>query len=265
MNRREFLAALGALTALPLPAHASGGSLRIGIFPGTGTSDMLREELRAANRGFAQAVAAALGRQPSLTIFTALKSINRSIEGGRLDLYFAPPTVVVNALGKGYVPIVRVKDKITVMLVKRKDAQVSSIALTERESLPDVMGRYVLKAQGENARIFNLRSQEDVVLALERNYAQAGGLGPKIAKALIERGEFEAWHPLPSAPGFSLVGNKSLGADSIKRLRETASRIDPAVIAQMQKVFVAKLGGFVPDDGADLQVLKEAMEAAGYA
>lgn len=95
MKRREFLAGLVVLPALPLRAHASGESLRIGIFPGTGTSDMLREDLRAATRSFAKAIAGAVGRQPSLMIFTTLKSINRSLENGRLDVYFAPPTVAV--------------------------------------------------------------------------------------------------------------------------------------------------------------------------
>lgn len=264
MKRREFLTAFGVLSTVPMLGHAAGESLRVGIFPGTGTSDMLREELRAANRGFAQVVAGAVGRPPSLTIFTALKSINRSIENGRLDLYFAPPTVAVNAVGRGYVPVARVKDKITVVLIKRKGVRVESVALAEKESLPDVMGRYVLKTKKENVKIFNLKSQEDVVLAMERDYAQAGGLGPKIAKGLIERGDYEAWYPLPSAPGFTLVASKALSEADRNRLQAAVIKIDPAVVAQMQKVFVAKLGGFVPDDGAGLQVLREAMESAGY-
>jgi len=264
MKRRDFLAGLTVLPALPLLAHASGENLRIGIFPGTGTSDMLREDLRSATRSFARAVAGAVGRQPSLMIFTTLKSINRSLESGRLDVYFAPPTVAVTALDKGYVPIARVKDKITVMLVRRKGVQVASVALTEKESLPDVMSRYVLKNKKENVRLFNLKAQEDVILAMERNYAQAGALGGKLAKALIEKGGYEAWHPLPPSPGFTLVASTELREADRKKLQSAVSTIDPAAVAEMQKVFVAKLGSFVPDDGAELATLKLAMKAAGY-
>ena len=264
MKRREFLAGLVVLPALPLRAHASGESLRIGIFPGTGTSDMLREDLRAATRSFAKAIAGAVGRQPSLMIFTTLKSINRSLENGRLDVYFAPPTVAVAAIDKGYVPIARVKDKINVMLVRRKGAQISSVALTETESLPDVMSRYVLKSKKENVRLFNLKSQEDVILAMERNYAQAGALGGKPGKALIEKGGYEAWHPLPPSPGFTLVASTELSEADRKRLQSAVTTIDPVAVNEMQKVFVAKLGSSVPDDGAELATLKKAMTSAGY-
>lgn len=264
MNRRDFLAALAIFPAFQMLAHAMGESLRIGIFPGTGTADMLREELRAANRSFAKAVANALGRPPSLTIFTALKSINRSIENGRLDVYFAPPTVAVSALDKGYVPIARVKDNLTFMLLRRKGAQVVSVALTEKESLPDVMSRYVLKSKKEDVRLFNLKSQEDVILAMDRNYAQAGALGGKLGKALVEKGDYEPWYPLPPSQGFSVVASKQLSEADRKKLSTAISTLNPAIIGEMQKVFVAKLGSFVPDDGAKLVTLKQAMQTAGY-
>lgn len=264
MKRREFLAGMALFPAVSLLAHASGETLRIGIFPGTGTADMLREELRAANKSFARAVAGALGREPSLTIFTALKSINRSIENGRLDVYFAPPTVAVSALDKGYVPIARVKDNLSFMLVRRKGAKVASVALTEKESLPDVMSRYVLKSKNESVKLFNLKSQEDVILAMERNYAQAGALGGKLGKALVEKGGYESWYPLPPSQGFSVVASKQLSEADRKKLSAAISAIGPEIISEMQKVFVAKLGSFVPDDGTKLKTLGEAMLAAGY-
>lgn len=264
MKRRNFLAGVTVLPLLPLLAHASDGKLRIGIFPGTGTSDMLREDLRAATRSFARVIAGAVGREPLLTMFTTLKSINRSLEEGRLDVYFAPPTVAVTALGKGYVPIARVKDNINVMLVRRKGAKVESVALVEKESLPDVLGRYVLKGKNENVKIFNLKAQEDVILAMERNYAQAGSLGAKLAKALVEKGKYEAWHPLPASPGFTLVASKQVSEGDRKKLQTAVSTINPAVIGEMQKVFVAKIGGFVADDGSQLKTLKQAMASAGY-
>ena len=148
--------------------------------------------------------------------------------------------------------------------VRRKGVQVASVALTEKESLPDVMSRYVLKNKKENVRLFNLKAQEDVILAMERNYAQAGALGGKLAKALIEKGGYEAWHPLPPSPGFTLVASTELREADRKKLQSAVSTIDPAAVAEMQKVFVAKLGSFVPDDGAELATLKLAMKAAGY-
>lgn len=264
MKRRDFLAGLTLLPVIPLIAHASDQKLRIGIFPGTGTSDMLREDLRAATKSFAQAIAGAIGREPRLTIFTTLKSINRSLEDGRLDVYFAPPTVAVSALDKGYVPIARVKDMINIVLVRRKGAKVASVALAEKESLPDVLSRYVLKSKNENVKIFNLKAQEDVILAMERNYAQAGSLGAKIAKGLIEKGNYEVWYPLPASPGFTLVASNQLSEADKKKLKTAVSTINPAVVNEMQKVFISKLGSFVADDGTEFKTLKQAMTAAGY-
>ena len=223
MKRRAFLAGLTLLSALPLLAHAGTPDLSVGIYPGTGTADMFRDDFRTL------ALAGALGRKPSLTMFRTLKSINRSLDNGRMDLYFAPPTVAVAAFNKGYVPIARVKDLISVVLVRRKGANVTAIALTEKQSLPDVLGRYVLKQKNESATIFNVKTQKDVILAMERDYAQAGGLGAKPAKALVENGKYEIWYRLPISPGF-----------------------------------IAKLGSFVDEKGADYKTLEQSMKAAGY-
>ena len=42
-------------------------------------------------------------------------------------------------------------------------------------------------------------------LAMERNHAQAGSLRSKAAGALVAKGEFEVWHPLPNTPDFTLM------------------------------------------------------------
>lgn len=264
MERRDFLAGLALMPVLPLIAHASDMDLSIGIFPGTGTADMLRADLRASTMGFVKTLASAVGRQPRLTMFTSLKSINRSLVNGRLDLYFAPPTVAVSALHKGYAPIARVKDFLKVELVRRKGAKVSSVALTEKQSLPDVLGRYVLKKENEEVKIFNLKTQKDVILAMKRDYAQAGGLGGKKAQELVETGKYEVWYPLPVTPGFTLVASDQLSEDQKKKLEAVVSTLDPAIINEMQKVFVSKLGSFVADSDTEFKTLKEAMKVAGY-
>jgi ABC-type phosphate/phosphonate transport system substrate-binding protein len=264
MKRRDFLAGLALLPVLPLIVHASELELNVGIYPGTGTADMLRDELRASTRAFAQSLADAVGREPRLTLFTSLRSTNRSLDNGRLDLYFVPPTVAVAALDKGYAPVARVKDFLKVELVRRKGAEVSSVALTEKLSLPDVLGRYVLKNENENVKIFNLKTQKDVILAMKRNYAQAGGLGGKKAKALVETGDYEVWYPLPPSPGFTLVASDQLDESMKKELENAVSKLDPAVINEMQKVFVSKLGSFVADSDTEFKTLRQAMKAAGY-
>lgn len=264
MKRRGFLAGLSLIPALPLMAYANEPELSIGIYPGTGTADMLREDFRAVTKPFAQALAGALGREPSLTMYRTLKSINRSLVNGRMDLYFAPPTVAVAAFDKGYTPIARVKDLINVVLVRRKGANVATVALTEKQSLPDVLGRHVLMQKNEGAAIFNVKTQEDVILAMERNYAQAGGLGAKPAKALVEKGKYEIWYPLPTSPGFTLVASDNLSETEKNKLRAAVVTLKPEIIQQMQKAIVAKLGSFVEEKGADFKTLKMAMKEAGY-
>jgi ABC-type phosphate/phosphonate transport system substrate-binding protein len=264
MKRRAFLAGLTLLSALPLLAHAGTPDLSVGIYPGTGTADMFRDDFRTLAKPFANALAGALGRKPSLTMFRTLKSINRSLDNGRLDLYFAPPTVAVAAFNKGYVPIARVKDLISVVLVRRKGANVTAIALTEKQSLPDVLGRYVLKQKNESATIFNVKTQKDVILAMERDYAQAGGLGAKPAKALVENGKYEIWYRLPISPGFTLVASNQLSESDKNKLRLAVESLKPEIIQEMQKAIIAKLGSFVDEKGADYKTLEQSMKAAGY-
>jgi hypothetical protein len=264
MKRRDFLAGLTLVPAMPFMAYANVPELSIGIYPGTGTADMLREDFRVVTKPFAQALAGALGREPHLTMFRTLKSINRSLERGRMDLYFAPPTVAVTAFDKGYIPIARVKDFINVVLVRRKGAKVTSVALTEKESLPDVLGRHVLMQKNESVAIFNVKTQEDVILAMERDYAQAGGLGAKPAKALVEKGKYEIWYPLPTSPGFTLVASDQLSDGEKKKLEALIVTLKPEIIQSLQKAIVAKLGSFVVDEGAEFKTLQLAMKEAGY-
>lgn len=139
--------------------------MSIGIFPGTGTADMLRSDFRPMATAFAEELAEALGRKAQLTMYRSLRSTNRSMVKGRKDLYFAPPTVAVAAFNKGYSPIARVEAFLKVVLVRRKGATVTTVALTERQSVPDVLGRFVLKQNNEKVKFMNVKSQEDVLLA----------------------------------------------------------------------------------------------------
>ncbi len=265
MKWRSCLASLVLTLSLPGISLAAEPSLSIGIFPVTGTADMLRSDFRPMATPFAEAFAKALGRKAQLTMYRSLRSTNRSMVKGRKDLYFAPPTVAVAAFNKGYSPIARVEAFIKVVLVRRKGATVTTVALTEKQSVPDVLGRFVLKQNNENVKYMNVKTQEDVLLAMKRNYAQAGALGGKKAKALLELSDdYEEWYPLPQSPGFMLVASDRLSEEERSKLEVAITSIDPRVVEKMQKAFVSKLGKFVADKDAEFKTLHQAMEEAGY-
>lgn len=264
MNRRDFLATLALLPVLPTSARAEEAELSIGIFPGTGTADMLLHDFRTAVMPFAQALAAPLGVEPRIVMFRTIKSTIRSLEKGRLDLYFAPPTVAVSVLDNGYTPVARVKDFINFSLIRRKGATVKTVALTEKESLPDVLGRYVLKQNGQNVEFMNVKTQDEVILAMDRDHAQAGALNAKLAQELVAKGTHEVWYPLPSSPGFTLMASDRLTDAERDKLGAAAVAVKAEVLQQMQKAFTSKLGGFVVDRQADFRTLKVALKDAGY-
>ena len=264
MKLRNYLAGLVFVLSAPCVAQAAESTLTIGIFPGTGTADMLRADFRAMATPFAEELAKSLNKKASLTMYRTLNSTNRSMVKGRKDLYFAPPTVAVAAFSKGYSPIARVEDFIKVVLLRRKGADVKTVALTEKQSVPDVLGRYVIKQNNQDVQYMNVKTQEDVILAMKRNYAQAGGLGGKKAQALLESGNYEVWYPLPTAPGFTLVASDRLSEGDREKLETAITSIDPKVVEKLQKAFVSKLGTFVADKDAEFKTLKLAMEEAGY-
>lgn len=267
MNRRDFLTGLALLPTISLPsmlAHAQPADLTFGIFPGTGTADLPLDELRAAILPFTQVLASAVGVSPKLTMFRTIKSITRSLEKGRMDLYFVPPTVAVDVLDNGYTAIARVKDPLTGALLRIKGTTVTTVAMAEKESWPDVMGRYVLKRNKQDVQFLNFKTQEDVILAMENGYAQAGALGPKPTKELLAKGTHELWYPLPATPGFTLMAGSTLSDSQKEKISAAAVALDQQTILTMQKVFVSKIASFINDKDADYTTLKAAVRSAGY-
>ena len=267
MKRRSFLTGLTLIPAMPLLsaiAYANENDLSIGIFPGAGSAELPLEQLRASLVPFTQELAGALGLEPRLTIFRSIKSITRSLEKGRLDLYFVPPTVAVDVLDNGYVPLARVKDPISGAIVRRKGVTVKTVALTEKESWPDVMSRFVLKRNKQDVEIINLKTIEDVILAMEHDHAQAGGLGTKFANELLAKGTHEVWYPLPPTPGFTLMASDRLTENEQSRIGAAAVALKPELVKSMQKVIGGKVTGFVIDKQADYKTLKLAIQEAGY-
>lgn len=266
MRRRSFLAGLTVLPALPLVAHAAGRSLNIGIYPGTGKADILLGDFRTFAKPFGDALGDALGAQPKLTLFRSIRSVLQSLKSGRLDLYFVPPTVAVSVLDHDYSPIVRVRDQATGVLVRRKGvAEVKAVALTEKESWLDVMGRHTLRQNKiDGVKIYNFKTQDDVALAIERDYAQAGILRSKLATQLVEQGQVEVWHPLPTTPDFTLMASNRLSAAEQSKLGAAAVALSPAAIESLQKTIHSKVTGFVIDKEANYKMIKQAITDAGY-
>jgi hypothetical protein len=265
MRRRSFLAGLTVLPALPLVAHAAEGDLNIGIYPGTGKADVLMADFRAHAMPFAQALAAAVGAKPKLTLFRSIRSVQASLKSGRLDLYFVPPSVAVSVLDHDYSPVARVRDQATGVLVRRKGVVVDAVALTEKESWLDVMARHTLRQNKiEVAKIYNFKEQDDVVLALQRDYAQAGSLRSKQADALVAQDGFEIWHTLPTTPDFTLMASNRLGAAAQDKIGAAAAGLSADAIQTLQKTIHSKVTGFVIDKQADYRTIKQAMTEAGY-
>ena len=266
MQRRRFLAGLALLPVLPLAAHAGKSELNIGIYPGTGKADILTADFRALAGPFATALGAALGLSAHPMLFRSIRSVTRSMQGRRLDAYFVPPSVAVAALDNGYSPVARVRDQASGALVRRKDAaQVATVALTEKESWLDVMARYTLKRQApETARVLNFKTQEEVALAMQRGFAEAGSLRAKAADALVASGSFEIWHALPTTPDFTLMASDRLSAADRDKIGAAAVALDAAAIQSLQKTIHSKVSGFVVDKEADYKVIKQAIEEAGY-
>lgn len=265
LQRRRFLAALALLPAFPLLVHAARKELSIGIYPGTGKADVLMGDFRAWATPFAQALGASVGADGRLTLFRRIKTVMRSMDDARMDLYFVPPSVAVAALDKGYTPVARVRDEATGILVRRKGAAVSAVALTEKESWLDVMGRDTLKRNQQTPRqILNLKTQEDVVLALQRGYAQAGSLRSKHADPLVASNEYEVWYPLPTTPDFTLMASNRFSAAEQDKLGAAAVALTPEVVQTLQKTIHSKVTGFVIDKEADYKTIKQAIREAGY-
>ncbi|MEW6414946.1 MAG: PhnD/SsuA/transferrin family substrate-binding protein [Pseudomonadota bacterium] len=266
MHRRSFLAGLAGLAALPFAAQAQTRSLNLGVYPGTGKADIVMGDFRAYAMPFAQALGAAINAQPKLTLFRSIRSVMNSLKSGRLDLYFVPPTVAVAVLDHDYSPVVRVRDEATGMMVRRKGVtQIEAVAFTEKESWLDVMGRWTLKQNKHTGlKTYNFKTQDDVALAIERNYAQAGSLRVSKAKQMIEKGLVEIWYELPKTPDFTLMASNRLSQAERDRLGAAAASLAQPVIDSLQQTIHSKVTGFVIDKQADYQIIKRAMKDAGY-
>ena len=110
----------------------------------------------------------------------------------------------------------------------------------------------------------NFKTQEEVVLAMQRGFAQAGSLRSKLAVELVAKGEFEAWIPLPTTPDFTLLASDRFSASEQDKLGAAAVALSPDVVQTLQKTIHSKVTGFVIDKQADYKMIKQAIKEAGY-
>lgn len=197
-------------------------------------------------------------------LFRSIKNTLRSLEKGRLDLYFVPPTVAVSVLDNNYSPVARVRDQATGMLIRRKDVEVGRVALTEKESWLDVMARYTLRRNRHEVEILNLKTQDDVAMALERGIVEAGSLRSTVANPLLAKGTYETWYALPTTPDFTLMASNRFPAAEQDKFGAAAVGLKPEIITSLQKTIHSKVTGFVVDKQADYKIIKQAMKEAGY-
>ena len=262
MQRRDFLKGL-ALASLPITGRADD-TMTLGIYPGTGKADINLYEFRDAAMPFARTIAAAVGQDVSLVLFRSIKNVLSSLEKGRLDAYFVPPTVAVSVLDNNYSPVARVRDQATGMLVRRVGETVSSVALTEKESWLDVMSRYVIQRSRSTPEITNFKTQEDVVLALKNGLVQAGSLRVTKATELLTAGGYETWLNLPATPDFTLMVSDRYSQSEQNRIGQAAAAMDATKVQSLQKTIHSKVTGFVIDREADYKSIKAAMAVSGY-
>lgn len=264
MLRRSFLAGLLALPVLPHLAWAARQALSIGIYPGTGKADIPIEDFRSLAMPFARALGNSVGANSTLVLFRSIRNTNRAIESGRMDVFFVPPTVASMALRHNYSPVARVRDEASGMLVRVKGAPIRAVALTEKASWLDAMSRYVLRnAREKPGQIFNLATQDEVRLAMQRGFAQAGSLREKLAGELISSGQYEIWHPLPKTPDFTLVAHDRLTAQVHGRLGAAAAALGESDIRSLQKTIHSKVTGFKVDKHADYKIIERALGLSG--
>jgi len=128
-----------------------------------------------------------------------------------------------------------------------------------------VMARHTLKNNKiQPDKLYNFKTQDDVALAIERDYAQAGSLRSKLADELIAEWDYELWHPLPTTPDFTLMATNRLSASDRDKLGVAAAGLSASAIESLQKTIHSKVTGFVIDKEADYKTIKQAMGEAGY-
>ncbi|WP_157662726.1 phosphate/phosphite/phosphonate ABC transporter substrate-binding protein [Sulfuriferula sp. AH1] len=264
MNRRRLVQVLLGTAMLPsYSAHAlllaGSGDLIMAIFPGTGAADIDLRSFKDYTHPLTAAIADKIGKKVYAESYRSFSLIKNVIDNARADVLFVPPTLAVNAMQHGYEPVVRVKDFLTGMLIKRKGETVTRIAMTGPDSWPGAMGLYLIAERklGTPAMVETVKNQDAVVFLLKQGAVQAGVLGTKIANNMIATGQYEAWFPLTSTPGFTLLMHQKLMAKYAEPISQTMLSLSAPAINGLQTLIPATIKQFVPCGRQDYEILKK--------
>lgn len=267
MNRREFVQVIiGTSLVASLPAHAlllqGGGDMIMAIFPGTAAAEVDNRLFKNYTSPMTAAISSSVHQKVYAEAYRSFPLIKNVIEAHRADLLFIPPTLAVKAMSQGYQPIVRVKDFLSGLLIKRKGVAVNKIAMTGTDSWPGVMGRYVIKQYklGPASMVETVKNQEAVSFLLEQKVVQAGVLATKRAEAMIATGQYEVWYPLTSTPGFTLMLHDKLMAKYAEPISQTMLSLSAPAIEGLQTLIPATIKQFVPCGKQDYEILKQILE-----
>lgn len=268
MNRRGFVqAVLGAAMLPSYSAHAlmlaGSGDLIIAVFPGTGAPDVDSRLFRDYTRPLTAAIAAKIGKKVYAESYHSFSLIRNVIDNARADMLFVPPTLAVMAMQHGYEPIVRVKDFLSGVMIKRKGETVKKVAMTGPDSWPGAMGLHLIAEHklGATVSVETVKTQEAVVFLLEQKAAQAAVLGTKKAESMIATGKYEVWYPLTSTPGFTLMLHEKLMTKYAEPISQTMLSLSAPAIDGLQTLIPATIKQFVPCGRQDYEILKKIVVA----
>lgn len=264
MNRRGFVQVL--LGASMLPSYSANalllsgsGDLILAVVPGTGAIDVDSSLFKNYTHPLTEAITVKIGKKVYPESYHSFSLIKEVINNARADILFVPPTLAVKAMQHGYEPIVRAKDFLTGAMIKRKDKTVTRIAMPGPDSWPGVMGLHLIAERklGTPSMVETVKNQDAVIFLLKQGAVQAGVLGTKMANTMIATGQYEAWYPLTSTPGFTLLLHEKLMAKYAEPISQTMLALSPAAIDGLQALIPATIKQFVPCGEQDYNVLKK--------
>ena len=268
MNRRKFVQVLLGSSALSTYAARAlmlegNGDLLMAIYPGTAAQSIDSGLFSDYTRPLNVAMAAKVGHKVYVEYYRSFSLIKNVIENNRADVLLVPPTLAVRAMQAEYEPVVRVKDFITGMVIKRKGEIVKRIAMTPADTWPGLMGRQLLAERklGSIVTVDTVGTQDVVKYLLEQKTVQAGVMITPNAKAMLATGQYEVWYPLNSTPGFTVLLHNKLMGKYAESIRQTMLSLSAPAINGLQTLIPAPIKQFVLCNRQDYELLEKTVAA----
>ena len=234
------------------------------IFPGTAAADIDSRTFTDLIHPMTSAIAAKTSKKVYAESYRSFPLIENVIDNNHADVLFVPPTLAVHAMQHGYEPVVRAKEFLSGVMIKRKGEAVKRIAMTSPDSWPGLMGRQLVAEHklGPASMIETVKNQEAIVYLLDRGVVQAGAFITVHANRLIATGKYEAWYPLTSTPGFTVLVHDKLAAKYGSAITQTMLSLPAPAIDGLQTLIPSAIKQFVPCSKLDYAALAKAVETA---